>query len=137
MTSEITFKLDDEFVKQYDPESGTKQQPNFGFNGLGQIAYLRTYARYSDKLGRQEMWHETIERVINGVFTMQKRHCLTNGLAWNEDSKRADAQRMYDKFYHMKFLPPGRGIWAMGTSITVEKELFSALNNCAFVSTDV
>ena len=44
---------------------------------------------------------------------------------------------MFDKIYSMKFLPPGRGLWAMGTSITLEKELFSALNNCAFVSTDV
>ena len=44
---------------------------------------------------------------------------------------------MFDKIYNMKFLPPGRGLWAMGTSITLEKELYSALNNCAFVSTDV
>ena len=36
----------------------------------------------------------------------------------------------------MKFLPPGRGLWAMGTAITEEKELFAALNNCAFVSTE-
>jgi len=44
---------------------------------------------------------------------------------------------MFDKIYNMKFLPPGRGLWAMGTSITLKKELFAALNNCAFVSTDV
>ena len=35
----------------------------------------------------------------------------------------------------MKFLPPGRGLWAMGTAITEEKGLYAALNNCAFVST--
>ena len=35
----------------------------------------------------------------------------------------------------MKFLPPGRGLWAMGTPITEEKNLYAALNNCAFVST--
>jgi len=35
----------------------------------------------------------------------------------------------------MKFLPPGRGLWAMGTAITEEKNLYAALNNCAFVST--
>jgi adenosylcobalamin-dependent ribonucleoside-triphosphate reductase len=35
----------------------------------------------------------------------------------------------------MKFLPPGRGLWAMGTPITEEKGLYAALNNCAFVST--
>jgi adenosylcobalamin-dependent ribonucleoside-triphosphate reductase len=36
----------------------------------------------------------------------------------------------------MKFLPPGRGLWAMGTNIINDKGLFIALNNCAFVSTD-
>ena len=35
----------------------------------------------------------------------------------------------------MKFLPPGRSLWAMGTSVTEERGLFAALNNCAFVST--
>lgn len=35
----------------------------------------------------------------------------------------------------MKFLPPGRGLWAMGSPITEEKMMYAALNNCAFVST--
>ncbi|KAJ2326027.1 hypothetical protein IWW51_002489 [Coemansia sp. RSA 2702] len=42
---------------------------------------------------------------------------------------------MYDKMYTMKFLPPGRGLWAMGSPLTEERGLFAALNNCAFVST--
>ena len=36
--------------------------------------------------------------------------------------------------FDMKFLPPGRGLWAMGTEY-VEKRGSMALNNCAFVST--
>jgi ribonucleoside-triphosphate reductase len=32
-----------------------------------------------------------------------------------------EAMRMYDKIFTMKFLPPGRGLWAMGTPITEEK----------------
>lgn len=43
--------------------------------------------------------------------------------------------KMYDKIFNFKFLPPGRGLWAMGTAITEDKHLFAALNNCAFVST--
>ena len=35
----------------------------------------------------------------------------------------------------MKFLPPGRGLWAMGSPITEDRQLYAALNNCAFVST--
>lgn len=42
---------------------------------------------------------------------------------------------MYDKIINFKFLPPGRGLWAMGTKITETKGLYAALNNCAFVST--
>ena len=35
----------------------------------------------------------------------------------------------------VKFLPPGRGLWAMGSPLTEERHVFAALNNCAFVST--
>lgn len=45
------------------------------------------------------------------------------------------AKRMYDKIFNFKFLPPGRGLWAMGSKITEERSLYTALNNCAFVST--
>jgi ribonucleoside-triphosphate reductase (thioredoxin) len=42
---------------------------------------------------------------------------------------------MYDNIFNMRFLPPGRGLWAMGTAITEERGAYAALNNCAFVST--
>lgn len=42
---------------------------------------------------------------------------------------------MYDKIFNFKFVPPGRGLWAMGSKITEVKGLYAALNNCAFVST--
>ena len=42
---------------------------------------------------------------------------------------------MYDKIFNFKFLPPGRGLWSMGTAITEKKHMYAALNNCAFVST--
>ena len=67
---------------------------------------------------------------------MQKRHIDANGLGWNAWKAQHSAQEMYDRIFNMKFLPPGRGLWAMGTAITEEKKLFAALNNCAFVSTE-
>ena len=42
---------------------------------------------------------------------------------------------MYEKIFNFKFLPPGRGLWSMGTNITDYKKMFTSLNNCAFVST--
>ncbi|KAI9990328.1 hypothetical protein PInf_021138 [Phytophthora infestans] len=42
---------------------------------------------------------------------------------------------MYTRIFQMKFTPPGRGLWAMGSPITEDRGLYAALNNCAFVST--
>lgn len=131
MSSErIQFKLVKEFVNGY-----RTKQPPFGFNGLGELTYMRTYSRIKEN-GENEKWFETIERVVNGTYSVQKRHILKHDLGWNEDKAQASAQEMYDLMFNMKFLPPGRGLWAMGTDIIEEKELGAALNNCAFVSTE-
>ncbi len=42
---------------------------------------------------------------------------------------------MFTRIFNMKFLPPGRGLWAMGSPLTEQRGLFAPLNNCAFVST--
>jgi len=42
---------------------------------------------------------------------------------------------MYDKIFNFKFLPPGRGLWMMGTDFVLEKGS-AALNNCGFVTTE-
>ena len=49
--------------------------PKFGFNGLGELVYIRTYARKLPD-GSLEKWHETVERVVNGTFNLQKRHMI-------------------------------------------------------------
>eukprot|EP00347_Sterkiella_histriomuscorum_P018213 403346360 len=82
-----------------------------------------------------ENWHQTVERVVNGCFTMLIRHAKQNNLRWDYSEQEQTAMKMYDKIYNFKFLPPGRGLWAMGTKITEQKGLYAALNNCAFVST--
>src|SRR5690606_8462151 len=43
---------------------------------------------------------------------------------------------MYDRIFTMKFLPPGRMLWALGSKIVHERKVGQALFNCAFVSTD-
>lgn len=131
MTTQLpNFKLSKRFVDKYK-----SRKPNFGFNGLGEIVYLRTYSRTKQD-GTNEKWYETVERVVNGTYTMQKTHVLEQGLPWNEHKAQRSAEEMYDRMFTMKFLPPGRGLWAMGSSITEERHLYAALNNCAFVSTD-
>ena len=66
---------------------------------------------------------------------MQKKHIERYDLGWNAWQAQRSAQEMYDRIFNMKFLPPGRGLWAMGSPITESRHLFAALNNCAFVST--
>jgi len=124
------FRLKEEFINKYK-----SIKPPFGFNGLGELVYLRTYSRLKDD-GTNESWYETIERVVNGVYTLQKEHILSYNLGWNEEQAHESAQEMYDRMFHMKFLPSGRSLWAMGTSIITEKKLFAALNACSFVSTE-
>ncbi|KAG2782206.1 putative adenosylcobalamin-dependent ribonucleoside-triphosphate reductase [Phytophthora cactorum] len=123
------FTLDKAFVASFE-----NQTPPFGFNGLGELVYMRTYSRVKAD-GTKERWFETIERVINGTFNMQKKWSQQLGQPWNEEEINHIAQEMYTRVFQMKFTPPGRGLWAMGSPITEDRGLYAALNNCAFVST--
>jgi ribonucleoside-triphosphate reductase len=124
------FRLSDNFIDGYK-----RKRAPFGFNGLGELVYMRTYSRIKDD-GKNEMWWETVQRVVEGTYNMQKKWIESHHLGWNAWQAQRSAQEMYDRIFNMKFLPPGRGLWAMGTPITEERNLYAALNNCAFVSTD-
>lgn len=125
----VRFELSKGFVNSY-----ANRKPPFGFNGLGELVYLRTYSRVKPD-GSKEKWFETIERVVNGTYSLQKRWIMSHHLGWSEEKARVSAEEMYDRMFNMKFLPPGRGLWAMGSPLTEERGLYSTLNNCAFVST--
>ena len=123
------FQLSENFINKYK-----RKKPPFGFNGLGELVYMRTYSRIKEN-GKNERWWETIQRVVEGTYSMQMNWINQHQLGWNPWQAQKSAQEMYDRIFNMKFLPPGRGLWAMGTPITEEKNLYAALNNCAFVST--
>ena len=124
------FTLNPKFVEKYSDVTVP-----FGFNGLGYLTYKRTYAR--PKLtGEFEEWYETVGRVVEGTYNLQKRRILEIGKQWDDHQGQRSAQEMYNRMFHMKFLPPGRGLWAMGSEITEKKGIYAGLNNCAFVSTD-
>eukprot|EP00831_Metopus_contortus_P067647 TRINITY_DN60380_c0_g1_i2.p2 TRINITY_DN60380_c0_g1~~TRINITY_DN60380_c0_g1_i2.p2 ORF type:complete len:111 (+),score=33.22 TRINITY_DN60380_c0_g1_i2:78-410(+) len=68
MGFQMMFALDKEFVETF------RDKPtSFGFNGLGEIAYRRSYSRVKED-GNKEEWFETVERVVNGCFNLQRRH---------------------------------------------------------------
>ena len=128
-TKSRKFALESDFIELY-----RHRQVDFGYNGLGEIVYRRSYSRLKDD-GINEEWWETVERVVNGCFNLQRRHVTDLGKEFDSEKAQHEAQKMYDKIFNFKFLPPGRGLWAMGTRMTENKHLYAALNNCAFVST--
>ncbi len=122
------FSLDEDFIEKFK-----KIHPKWG--PLGYITYKRTYARYIEKENRKEEFWETLKRVVEGCFSIQKEHCVKLGLPWSEDKAQKSAQIMYQKMWDFKFIAPGRGLWIMGTPF-IDRHGSMALNNCGFASTE-
>ena len=104
MDCELCFELNDSFVEKYKTID-----PPFGFNGLGEIVYRRTYSRRRPD-GTDEDWWQTVKRVVEGTYSLQKEHIEQFQLGWNEDQAQKSAQEMYDLMFNMKFLPPGMSL---------------------------
>lgn len=120
-----SFELPPSFLKRFE-----HKQPQWG--PIGYFTFKRTYARPIEN--RTEEYLETCARVVNGTFSIQKNHCLRNHLPWDERKAQRTAKRMFELMWDFKFLPPGRGMWAMGTDYVTERG-GAALNNCAFTTT--
>ena len=134
MSDFFSFRLSDDFVDEYK----TKESP-FGFidagnNSLGEITFIRTYSRIKED-GTKERWHEVCRRVIEGMYSVQKNWAKENRLPWNDYKAQKSAQEAFQRMFELKWTPPGRGMWAFGTPMTMEKRNSAALQNCAMVST--
>jgi len=81
----------------------------------------------------EEFWL-TLVRVVEGTYAIQEAHCRSLCLPWNARKAQRSAQEMFARMWAFKFLPPGRGLWMMGTPY-VQRKLGASLNNCAFCST--
>ncbi len=130
----FSFKLTDDFISQYKEKEVPFGFRDAGTNALGEITFIRTYSRKKED-GTKEKWWEVCERVINGMYTIQKDHCKTNRLPWNDRKAHASAQEAFDRMFNLKWTPPGRGLWMMGADMVMENRNSAALQNCAFVST--
>ena len=125
------FRLSDKFVQQYEEKSVP-----WGYGDLSYTTFKRSYARHIDEdpTKRTEEWHECVRRVVEGVFSIQKKYCKEHGLEWINSRGQKSAQIMFDKIFNFKFTPPGRGLWIMGSPV-IDKVGSAALQNCAFIST--
>jgi len=120
------FYLDSGFISEY-----RDRQPAWG--SLGYIVYKRTYAELLPDGSTEEYW-QTCQRVIEGMYQIQKGHCRRHGLPWNDSKAQRSAQDAFARMFAFKWLPPGRGM-----SKTGSEHMFkiggACLNNCGFYTT--
>ena len=125
------FRLSDTFIEPY-------KMAEVPWGPLGYVTFKRTYARrlseFEDGATGTEEWWQTCRRVVEGMFNMQKEHVVMLGLEWNDAKAQATAKDAYERLFTLKWTPPGRGLWMMGTKF-VEERTAAGLFNCAFRST--
>jgi ribonucleoside-triphosphate reductase len=134
MSFVFSFKLSEDFLSTYKDKKAPFGYRDAGGNSVGEITFLRTYSRKKED-GTKETWVEVCERVINGMYSIQKDHCKTSRLPWSDTRAAASAKEAFDRLFNLKWTPPGRGLWVMGTPLVNEQKNSAALQNCAFVST--
>ena len=104
-------------------------------SGFGELIYYKHYSRQiRDDLGvqiGQEDWYDTCIRVIEGVMSIRKDWYIRNHIAWDEHYWMTRAHDMCQSLVRMEWMPPGRGLWAMGADFIYERGAM-ALYNCAF-----
>ena len=108
--------LSPEFIDSYK----NKTSP-WGFGGLGEVVYLRTYSRPIEELGRNESWTETITRAINGAVEI--------GTPFTQK----EAEALFDHMFNLRCSLSGRALWQLGTPL-VKKFNATSLNNCYFTN---
>lgn len=123
-----SFSLSDKFLEKY-------KNKKVKWDVLGYTTYKRSYARPKPD-GKYEEWWETIQRVVETVYTIQKWYVNEGtGSVWNEWKAQKSAQEMYDRMFNFKFLPAGRGLFGMNKELLAKKGS-SLLFNCSAVSTE-
>ena len=93
---------------------------------------MRTYSRIKDD-GKNERWWETVQRVVEGTYTLKELDRLTS--IRMESMKGKSHPRHVREDFHDEVSTTSRGLWIMGTPVTEEKGLWYLNNEIAFVST--
>ena len=135
MSDFLSFNLPEEFLEEFK-----SQRPEWGFpigggNSLAELTFITKYSRLKDD-GSKERWWEVCRRCIEGYYSILKDHCLANKTPWNDHKAQRSARDAYERMFAFKWMPPGRGLWMMGTSFVNGQGNSAALQNCAFVSTE-
>ena len=134
MSDVFSFRLLEDFVNKYNNVPAPFGFSDAGSNSLGEVTFIRTYSRVKEN-GTKERWYEVCRRVIEGMYSVQKNHAKDNRLPWNDNKAQKSAQEAFQRMFELKWTPPGRGLWAFGTPMTMERRNSASLQNCAMVST--
>ncbi|BAF69926.1 fused protease/ribonucleoside-triphosphate reductase [Nitratiruptor sp. SB155-2] len=105
----------------------------FGFGLLSEVTFYRSYSRLKED-GTNEHWPDTVIRVTEGIFSIRKNHALNYHLPWDEEQAQIFAKEFALSMLQLRWLPPGRGLWMMGTRYMYERGS-AGLYNCAAVDT--
>ena len=130
----FSFKLAEEFVNSYRSKKVNWGYKDAAGNSVGEITFIRTYSRLKDD-GTKETWVDACERVINGMYSLQKDYAKQQRLPWSDTKAASSAKEAFDRMFNFKWTPPGRGLWMMGTPLVNVQKNSAALQNCSFVST--
>lgn len=130
----FSFELNKEFVNSYKEKESPFGFRDAGGNSVGEITFLRTYSRKKED-GTKETWAEVCERVTNGTYSLQKDYAKQQRLPWSDAKAASSAKEFFDRLFHLKWSPPGRGLSQMGTDLVNRQKNSASLQNCAFVST--
>jgi adenosylcobalamin-dependent ribonucleoside-triphosphate reductase len=95
-------------------------EPPFG--ELGLPVFLRTYSRFIKELNRREKWCETILRNIEYSLSLDNIS--------SDDSKKKEAESLFEMMFNMRGFPSGRSLWTAGTPQTTKDP--SSSWNCTF-----
>ena len=87
---------------------------------LGELVYLRSYARWLPSKKRREVWDETVERVYD--FLIKDKNI-------DDDLKL----KLKNAIYEQSVMPSMRSLWASGDFATSDN---TAIYNCSFLPID-
>ena len=108
--------LSPEFIASY-----ASKTPPWGFGGLGEIVFLRTYSRKIEGTSQTESWVQTIQRIIEGAADI--------GVPFSSE----DAEHLFDHMFHLRCAVSGRALWQLGTPL-VKQFSGTSLNNCFYTN---
>ena len=108
--------LSPEFIASYITKT-----PPWGFGGLGEVVFLRTYSRKIEGTNKTETWVQTIKRIIDGAVDI--------GVPFSKE----EAERLFDHMFQLRCSVSGRALWQLGTPL-VSQFSGTSLNNCFYTN---